>query len=684
MTKKKAMKIAMTGLVLASSLTMIPTVAPFGEENVAIAATNANQTFINTLAPLAQASQEKYGVLSSITLAQGILESGWGKSELTKKGNNLFGMKGRYNGNYVLMPTLEYVNGKWITINAEFRKYANWQQSVHDHSLLFVNGVSWDKNRYKKVLDAPNYKVAAQELQNAGYATDPGYANKLINLVETYNLDQYDVLYDSILSESAYSAYAKVTNVSGNAVWTKPYKVKGTTLVGAAGNYQNKDIQIVRKAATKRGTYYQFKINGNVVGWIDGKALTFYDTETSNKAFVSRAKITTTSGHTIWTKPYNVYGRTQVARADGYANKEVKIEREAKTAHGTYYQFSINDKVVGWLDKRAFTVYEFDSIISDQKVNLTAQVNQTSGHTVWSEAYKIQGLTKIGAASNYQNKDVTLDQKRKTQHGTYYRFAVNGKTTGWLDTRAFKLYDAVEYNKAVNLDAKIVNTTGNAFWTAPYFSTGSKLVTSASTYAGKDVKLLREAKTVRGTYYQVQIDGKMIGWLDKKAFKFYSTIKSEEVVNRPAVISTVAGHAVWSKPYEVVGTTRVNAASVYQNNQVQLLKKAVTDRGTYYQFSVGGKTIGWLDQRAFDIYDNVEYNKSVQLTGTVTNVVGNAAWTEPYKSLGTKLINQATAYQNKQVSIIREAKTTRSTYYQFQIDGKTIGWLDKRVFTNIK
>ncbi|WP_149023335.1 glucosaminidase domain-containing protein [Listeria aquatica] len=80
------MKIAMTGLVLASSLTMIPTVAPFGEENVAIAATNANQTFINTLAPLAQASQEKYGVLSSITLAQGILESGWGKSELTKKG----------------------------------------------------------------------------------------------------------------------------------------------------------------------------------------------------------------------------------------------------------------------------------------------------------------------------------------------------------------------------------------------------------------------------------------------------------------------------------------------------------------------------------------------------------------------------------------------------------------------
>ncbi|EUJ27467.1 N-acetylmuramoyl-L-alanine amidase, family 4 [Listeria floridensis FSL S10-1187] len=686
MRKRKTLNIAVTGLLLTSSFTVVSSASPILGERVyaETQALSANQVFINTLAPLAQASQERYGVLSSITLAQGILESGWGKSELTKKGNNLFGMKGRYNGNYVTMPTLEYVNGKWITINAEFRKYANWQESVHDHSLLFVNGVSWDKDHYKKVLDAPNYKVAAQELQNAGYATDPGYASKLINIVETYNLQQYDELYDSVSSESAVSGYAKVTTVSGNAVWSLPYKVKGTKLVGPASNYTNQDIQLVRKATTKRGTYYQFKQNGKVVGWIDQKALTLYDTEEYNKGFVARAAITTTAGHTVWTKPYNVYGRTQVGAAANYQKQEVKIEREAKTARGIYYQFSINEKVIGWLDKRAFTVYEYDSVVNEQKVSVDAQVAETDGHAVWSNAYKLQGITRVNAASSYANKDVKLDYKRKTQHGSYYRFAVSGKTVGWLDEKAFKMYDTVEYNKAVNLDAKITKPTSNAFWSAPYYSSGSKWVTSASTYANRDVKLIREAKTKRGTYYQVQIDGKIIGWLDKRAFKFYNQLSSNVVYSYPAIITTTAGHAIWSAPYEIVGTTLVGQAAPYHNKQVQLLRKAVTDRSTYYQFSVNGKTTGWLDTRAFDVYDNLETNKAVHLTGTVKNVTGNAVWSLPYKTIGTKFVSQAAPYLNKQAVITREAKTSRATYYLFSISGKEIGWLDKRAFANIK
>ncbi len=241
-------------------------------------------------------------------------------------------------------------------------------------------------------------------------------------------------------------------------------------------------------------------------------------------------------------------------------------------------------------------------------------------------------------------------------------------------------FDTIEYNKVVDLDANIAYPETNSFWSQPYYSSGSSFISSATTtaYAKKDVKLVREAKTARGIYYQVKLDGKMIGWLDKRAFKFYSNIKSEETINRPAIITTVSGHAVWSKPYELVGTSRVNVASAYQNNQVQLLKKAVTDRGTYYQFSASGKTIGWLDERAFDIYDNVEYNKVVNLSGKITNGVGHSFWTKPYKTLGTKLIEQASAYQNENIEIIREAKTSRSTYYQVSANNQIIGWLDKR------
>lgn len=254
------------------------------------AATTEQQTFINKLAPAAQASQEKYKLLSSITLAQGILESNWGKSGLATKGNNLFGIKGKYNNQSVIMQTSEYVNGQWIKVDAEFRKYPSWNESVTDHTLLLVNGTSWNRDLYKKVVNATDYKVAANELQKAGYATDPNYASSLIRVIETYDLAKYDVLYDKILTQKSISEKATVTNPTGNGIWSLPYKVKGVASVGPASGYANKDIDLISVATTKRGTYYQFKYNGKVIGWLDGKALTIYDKVNYDKSYVGRAE----------------------------------------------------------------------------------------------------------------------------------------------------------------------------------------------------------------------------------------------------------------------------------------------------------------------------------------------------------------------------------------------------------
>ncbi|PCV04498.1 N-acetylmuramoyl-L-alanine amidase, partial [Listeria monocytogenes] len=111
---------------------------------------------------------------------------------------------------------------------------------------------------------------------------------------------------------------------------------------------------------------------------------------------------------------------------------------------------------------------------------------------------------------------------------------------------------------------------------------------------------------------------------------------------------------------------------------------AQTSRGTYYEFSVNGKVIGWLDKKAFDVYDSIEYNKAINMTGLLSNAPGNGIWTEPYRVIGTKNVGQATAYANKTVQLIREAKTTRATYYQMSVNGKIVGWVDKRAFTNVK
>lgn len=152
----------------------------------------SQEKFIETLVPHAQELQEAYGVLPSIIIGQAILESNWGQSQLASEYNNLFGIKAYGDGPSVHMETEEYVNETWITINGEFRAYSSWEESMDDHTQLFVNGVSWNQQLYHQVLLAQGYREAANALQEAGYATDPDYAAKIINMIENYDLDQYD------------------------------------------------------------------------------------------------------------------------------------------------------------------------------------------------------------------------------------------------------------------------------------------------------------------------------------------------------------------------------------------------------------------------------------------------------------------------------------------------------------
>ena len=126
-------------------------------------------------------------VLPSISAAQAILESAWGQSTLATSAHNLFGIKGDYNGQYVIMKTQEYINGQYIYIDAPFRKYPDVASSIADHgTFLNVN------SRYSNLLGVTDYKTVAQLLQADGYATAPTYAESLIRIIEQYHLYDWD------------------------------------------------------------------------------------------------------------------------------------------------------------------------------------------------------------------------------------------------------------------------------------------------------------------------------------------------------------------------------------------------------------------------------------------------------------------------------------------------------------
>lgn len=176
----------------------------------------ANQDFIKKMATYAMEDMRNNKILASLTMAQAILESGWGKSGVTVNANNLFGIKGKHNGQFYLAPTKEFQNGKWVDIIAAFKKYPSWQESVSDHSRLFNKYF-----RYRKLRGCTDYKLACKYIAESGYASDPDYENLILNLIVKHKLYEYDNI---VLNEV--TVEHKV--VSGDTLWKVSAKYLGS------------------------------------------------------------------------------------------------------------------------------------------------------------------------------------------------------------------------------------------------------------------------------------------------------------------------------------------------------------------------------------------------------------------------------------------------------------------------
>lgn len=150
---------------------------------VTVVAQSRQDAYIEQYKGMAIQQMNKYGVPASITLAQGLLESGSGMSRLAREANNHFGIKcsGGWTGPYVLAND--------DAPNEHFRKYQSAEQSFEDHSLFLRRNP-----RYANLfaLSKTDYRGWAYGLKAAGYATNPHYAENLIQLIENYELAQYD------------------------------------------------------------------------------------------------------------------------------------------------------------------------------------------------------------------------------------------------------------------------------------------------------------------------------------------------------------------------------------------------------------------------------------------------------------------------------------------------------------
>lgn len=249
-SSKKPSKKAVVSLMSAGMM-LAPTAISFVPQQVQAAenqyATQEISGFIEQIGWSAQDVAANNDLYASVMIAQAILESGYGSSALSNAPYyNLFGVKGSYNGQSVYMPTQEYLNGQWVEMNEPFRQYNSYWESFQDHanvlrSTSFATGTAhysgvW-KSQTTSFYDATNYLTGR-------YATDPGYAQKLNWLIETYQLTRFDT------GTTQSTAWSNTTSTTTSETTTTTYS--GST--SSAQSYQVASGDTLWDIANRFGT----------------------------------------------------------------------------------------------------------------------------------------------------------------------------------------------------------------------------------------------------------------------------------------------------------------------------------------------------------------------------------------------------------------------------------------------
>ena len=184
---------------------------------------------IKKVAPIYQKVAKDTGMLASVGLAQFCLESGYGTTDLAQNANNMHGMKASLSGNswsgstwdgksvYTKKTAEQDVHGNVYYITADFRKYPNIEASVRDRAAYFIGAKNGSALRYPNINKITNAEEQIRLIKKGGYATDVKYVDKLLSLVNRFNLTQYDEMSTTKPQKAATNTAKSVTSQTANA-----------------------------------------------------------------------------------------------------------------------------------------------------------------------------------------------------------------------------------------------------------------------------------------------------------------------------------------------------------------------------------------------------------------------------------------------------------------------------------
>ncbi len=563
---------------------------------------------------------DQYGVLPSITAAQAICESAWGQSQLTTQANNLFGIKGSYNGHSVTFPTGEYYGGRYVTVNAAFRAYSNYAESIDDHGNFLANN-----SRYSNLIGDTNYNSVANKLHSDGYATSPTYASTLINIINTYHLYDWDYAafhkYNTV-KEQLYANYDAVITENGNrndGVFVNGgYNTNSSNInsVQFGKNLVGTRVHVTSEQSVSNGaTYVEFSMNGGSY-WIDKAALTIqYATQTKTKSVDYAAIISqgNRSDGIYYGGAYLTNYNSTASNDHGkyYNGVNVHVVGETTSGGAVYYEFEYNGQNY-WMNKDGFKIIEYNTVSDYKTVDKNVVLNQSIRHDgiYYGGVYFTNGSTYYGNQHGqyYDGVAVHVTAEEKSNGATYVQFEYKGQLY-WIDKAGTKEINVQSYTETKADYNILLNQSGRydgIYYGTPFGCSldNFKNNTHGQYFNGLTVHVVSEAKTSDGVaYVQFEYLGQKY-WIDKAGTINMGKSYTVNGTNYGATINQTNRYdgIYFAGPFGSSSFSLVanNNGKYFNNAKINIVAETKYNGTTHVEFFLNG-SFYWMDKAAVKI-----------------------------------------------------------------------------------
>lgn len=430
--------------------------------------------------------------------------------------------------------------------------------------------------------------------------------------------------------------YTALITKGGYNVDTLPWGTPGYTTIGLTKDYMGLELTV--KGATQNGSYLLVYLNGEKLGWIDRRAVEPFETKA-----VDYMQYVGGGQYEINTLPWGMPGFRKVGNTQTLLGSYVRVTRES--LNGAYAYVTLDGVGKGWVDKRAFGLSgsPYRAIITNGSFNVDTLPWGTPGYKTISLAREYMGYE--------------LEIKGTTHNGHYALAYLNGEFLGWIDVKALTRtnYKSVNYPLAVSGGQYNIDSLP---WGTPGFR---KLGTTAA-YVGHTLQITKESSD--GNYLYATLNGKEVGWIDRKAFGFEKLSYSFYITDGKYNLDTT--------PWGTMGYKTISLTDALIGRGLTVVAR--TQNGAYLQVADAyGKVLGWVDTRAGKPLNE----KPVNFTATIAKS-GYTIDTLPWGTFGFVQRGSTGNHLNKTVTITKESS---DGHYWFALDnGQPMGWIDKKAF----